>query len=143
MHIVESTMAPCTLQVILKPGSHSRFLALQDAIVGFSSCRTDKLNFLYISTLIMNLKKGKSEAMLCGTSKRLNMANSRQLNIQVDGTGLNCTTNYKYLCVIMDPSLNFDSHFSATYKKQLGELICFVVFEVQLTQQLLRGSIEP
>ena len=34
--------------------------------------------------LVMNLEKGKSEAMPFGTSKRLNLANRRQLNIQVD-----------------------------------------------------------
>ena len=36
--------------------------------------------------LIMNLKKGKTEAMLFGKSKRLNLVDGRQLNIKVDGT---------------------------------------------------------
>ena len=42
--------------------------------------------------LIMNLKKGKSEAMLFGTSKRLTLCNGRQLNTQVGGTFINCPT---------------------------------------------------
>ena len=60
--------------------------------------------------LIMNLKKGKSEAMLFGTSKRLNLFNGRQLNIQVGGTCINCATTYKYLGVTLDPSLNLETH---------------------------------
>ena len=71
------------------------------------------------SELVMNLKKGKSEEMLFGTSKRLNLTNGRQLNIQVDGTCINCTSNYKYLNVALGPSLNFESHFNTIYKKQL------------------------
>ena len=67
--------------------------------------------------LIMNLKRGKSEAMLFGTSKRINLVNGRQLNIQVDGTCINCTTSYKYLGVALDPSRNFESHFNTIFKK--------------------------
>ena len=67
--------------------------------------------------LIMNLKRGKSEAMLFGISKRLNFVNGRQLNIQVDGTCINCTTSYKYLGVALDPSRNFESHFNTIFKK--------------------------
>ena len=72
--------------------------------------------------LIMNLKKGKSETMLFGTSKRLNLVNGRHLNIKVDGTCINCTTSYKYLGVALDPSLNFESHFNTVYKKAAGRV---------------------
>ena len=54
--------------------------------------------------LIMNLKKGKTEAMLFGTSKRLNLVDGRQLNIKVNGTCINCTARYKYFGVALDPS---------------------------------------
>ena len=68
--------------------------------------------------LIMNLKKGKTEAMLFGTSKRLNLVDGRQLNIKVNGNCINCTTSYKYLSVALDPSLNFESHLIQFTKMQ-------------------------
>ena len=72
--------------------------------------------------LIMNLKKGKTEAMLFGTSKRLNLVDGRQLNIKVNRNCINCTTSYKYLGVALDPSLNFESHFNSIYKKAAGRV---------------------
>ena len=76
----------------------------------------------FVKTINNNSKKEKIRGDTFGTSKRLCMVNGRQLNIQVDGTCLNCTTNYKYLGVTLDPSLNFDSHFNATHKKAAGRV---------------------
>ena len=72
--------------------------------------------------LVILKKRGETEAMLFGTSKRLNLVDGRQLNIKVDGTCINCTTSYKYLGVALDPSLNFESRFNAIHKKAAGRV---------------------
>ena len=72
--------------------------------------------------LIINLKKGKTEAMLFGTAKRLNKFKERQLNIKVGETSINCTTQYKYLGVTLDPSLTLDTHLDITCKKAAGRV---------------------
>ena len=72
--------------------------------------------------LIINLKKGKTEAMLFGTAKRLNKFKERQLNIKVGETSINCTTQHKYLGVTLDPSLTLDTHLDITCKKAAGRV---------------------
>ena len=41
--------------------------------------------------------------MLFGTTKRLTLLKERQLEIKVGETSINCTTQYKYLGVTLDP----------------------------------------
>ena len=48
--------------------------------------------------------------MLFGTAKRLNKFKERQLNIKVGEISINCTTQYKYLGVTLEPSLMLDTH---------------------------------
>jgi len=74
--------------------------------------------------LIINLKKGKTEATLFGTAKRLNKFKfkERQLNIKVGEISINCTTQYKYLGVTLDPSLTLDTHLDITCKKAAGRV---------------------
>ena len=55
--------------------------------------------------LIFNLKKGKSEVMLFGTGKRLNLLQSCQVKLSVNDSPINTTTCYKYLGVHLDPTL--------------------------------------
>ena len=98
--------------------NHLKFITYADGTVIFTSSSDFNVIESHLSRdiqrlaawfceneLIMNLKKGKSEAMLFGTSKRLSFVNGRQLNIQVDRTCVNCATSYKYLGVTLDPSL--------------------------------------
>ena len=81
-----------------------------DAILSNLSQDLDNLsNWFRENELIFNLKKGKTEVMLFGTSKRLNLFHGRQVNLSVNGSLINTTTYYKYLGVHLDPTLNFAS----------------------------------
>ena len=60
--------------------------------------------FLTENELILNAKKGKTEVMLFGTSKRLSKL-TVNLNICYGGETLNQTNRYKYLGTLLDPSL--------------------------------------
>ena len=62
--------------------------------------------------LFFNLKKGKSEVMLFGTSKRLNLFQGCQVKLSVSGSPINTTTCYQYLGMHLDPTLNFAKQFS-------------------------------
>ena len=55
--------------------------------------------------------------MLFGTAKRLSGFDGNELNLLVNGSRIDMTTNYKYLGVHLDPTLNLDMHFFKTYKK--------------------------
>ena len=72
--------------------------------------------------LIINLKKGKTEVMLFGTPKRLSGFDGKELNLSVNGSRIDMTTNYKYLGVYLDPTLNLNMHFCKTYKKAAGRV---------------------
>ena len=72
--------------------------------------------------LIINLKKGKTEVMLFGTGKRLNLFHGSQLKLSVNGSPINTTASYKHLSVHLDPTLNFDTHFLKVYKKAAGRV---------------------
>ena len=71
--------------------------------------------------LILNLKKGKTEAMIFGTAKRLATIN-RNMIVKYQNTIINVATYYKYLGVEMDPTLTFQGHFCKAYKKATGRL---------------------
>ena len=71
--------------------------------------------------LIINLKKGKSEVMLFGTSQKLSKLRDT-LQISYRGSCINVTSHYKYLGVDIDSTLNLNSHFDRTYKKATGRL---------------------
>lgn len=70
----------------------------------------------------MNLKKGKTEAMLFGTAKRLNILHGAQLETTVNGSTINSTTDYKYLGVYLNSTLNLSTHFDKIYKKADGRV---------------------
>ena len=94
-----------------------------DAILSNLSQDLDNLsNWFRENELIFNLKKGKTEVMLFGTSKRLNLFHGRQVNLSVNGSLINTTTYYKYLGVHLDPTLNFETHFHKIYKKAAGRV---------------------
>ena len=71
--------------------------------------------------LIINLKKGKPEVMLFGTSQKLSKLRDT-LSISYRGTCINVTSHYKDLGVDIDSTLNLNSHFDRTYKKATGRL---------------------
>ena len=60
--------------------------------------------------------------MLFGTVKRLNGFDGTELSLSVYGSRIDTTTNYKYLGVHLDPTLNLGIHLCKTYKKAAGRV---------------------
>ena len=71
--------------------------------------------------LIINLKKGKSEVMLFGTSQKLGRLN-KTLNIKYRYHNVNVTLVFKYIGIHIDSTLNLNSHFDKVFKKAAGRL---------------------
>ena len=59
--------------------------------------------------------------MIFGTAQRLSKINDT-LSISYRGVNINVTSQYKYLGIEVDSSLNLNSHFDNTYKKATGRL---------------------
>ena len=73
--------------------------------------------------LILNLKNGKTEAMIFGTVKRLAMLN-RGLKVKHQHHTVNVTTSYRYLGIYIDPSLTFSDYFMTSLRKLLVVYTC-------------------
>ena len=77
-------------------------------------------NWLTDNDLSLNLKKGKTESMIFGTSIRVKKATP--LNIQVKGISINQTSLYKYLGTHLDSTLQLNGNFNSKYKKLSSRL---------------------
>ena len=66
--------------------------------------------------LVMNLKKGKTEALLFGTPQKVSKYLS-DFEIDVNDTKITVTKSYKYLGIPVDSSLNMNTFFDKCYKK--------------------------
>jgi hypothetical protein len=93
------------------------------------ACNIEKdlnLDILHINhwfnenNLITNLKKGKTEFMLFGTAQKLKKAN--KIEILLNNNIINETTNYEYLGVLFDKSLNYTAHLDRVYKKAASRI---------------------
>ena len=71
--------------------------------------------------LLLNLKKGKTEVMLFGSSQRLSR-HGKTLNIMHNNTRINFVTEYVYLGNLIDNHLTLSSNFDRAYKKACGRL---------------------
>ena len=71
--------------------------------------------------LIVNLKKGKTEAMLFGTAKRY-ATTAKSFEVKYKEKPINVTTSYKYLGVKLDPTMTMQEHFNSTYKRASSRL---------------------
>ena len=71
--------------------------------------------------LLLNLKKGKTEAMLFGTAKRLKQ-HGRDLNISYNGTSVSFVKEYVYLGNLIDSTLTLNSNFNRAYKRASNRL---------------------
>ena len=71
--------------------------------------------------LILNLKKGKTEALLFGTAQRIRKCTEPLSILHEDGL-INITCTYKYLGAQLDSSLTFSSDFDDKCKKASGRL---------------------
>ena len=69
-------------------------------------------NYCFTNELIINTKKGKTEVMLFGTSKRLK-SSGKKLEITFSGKQINFVSNYKYLGVITDDTLTLNDNLQA------------------------------
>ena len=79
-------------------------------------------DWLKNNELVLNLKKGKTESLLFGTSQRI-AKESEPLKIKMlDQTVINNTTEYKYLGVRVDSSLNLNSNVHTCFKRASGRL---------------------
>ena len=68
------------------------------------------------NSLVLNMKKGKTEFILFGTSKKLSKVELP--SVHIDTIPVSHTSSYQYLGVIMDKSLNYySSHFDRMYKR--------------------------
>ena len=66
--------------------------------------------------LILNLKKGKTEVIIFGTSKNLSNQNDN-VNIAYQFQNILVTTTYKYLGIELNPTLNINTNLVNTMKK--------------------------
>lgn len=88
--------------------------------------------WMKMNDLTINLKKGKTECMLFGTTRK-----TKDLSLQIvcQHNTLSFTNTYKYLGIILDQSLSLADHFQATYKKASGRLYLLYKIRPYLTQQ--------
>ena len=72
-------------------------------------------------SLIINLKKGKTESFLFATSQRIAKQNET-FTVMYRGTNLLNTSHYKYLGIEIDSSLHLNSHFDKCFKRASSRL---------------------
>ena len=73
------------------------------------------------NALIINLKKGKTESLLLGTSQRIAKQNET-LTVMYRGANVLNTSHNKYLGIEIDSSLNLNSHFDKGFKRASSRL---------------------
>ena len=71
--------------------------------------------------LLLNLKAGKTESMLFGSSQRVSRY-GKNLNITYENTPINFVTEYVYLGNLLDNHVSLTKNFDRTYKKACGRL---------------------
>ena len=82
----------------------------------------DKISaYFHLNELVINLKKGKSEVMLFGSSQRLKK-DGNLLNVIYEGNKINFVTQYNYLGTIIDNHLNLNENFIRQYKRASDRL---------------------
>ena len=80
--------------------------------------------------LVTNMKKGKTEVMLFGTSQKVK---NQSLDISYRFTKITNTTCYKYLGVKLDQNLSLSEHIKSVYKKASSRLYLMKRVRLQLT----------
>ena len=69
------------------------------------------------NSLVINLKKGKTEVMLFGTSIRIAKQDHKELRILYRDVPIHNTHTYKYFGYILDPNLTLNENFEKSYKR--------------------------
>ena len=119
---------------LVKPSSSLKCLCLADDTVAFYTGKSAEeiqsvLNsefeniFRYFikNDLIVNLRKGKTEALLFVNRRRLNMLYGK-LALRFGPFEIKSTNNYKYLGSVIDESLTLSENFNGSYKKASSRL---------------------
>lgn len=75
------------------------------------------VKWLNENELVINTKKGKTEMMVFGTSKRLNKLDEPPIRIQHLHSEINVTKTYKYLGLQLRGTLNMTDHLTNSLKK--------------------------
>ena len=78
------------------------------------------LSYFRKNELVINLKKGKTETMLFGMTKRLK--NPDEIDVLYNNQITNFTETYKYLGNVVDHHLHFSENFEKSYKKTSSRL---------------------
>ena len=76
--------------------------------------------YLYLNDLILNTKKGKTELMLIGTSRKL--VKNSDLNVYFNGSLINVTTSYTYLGNEINHHVKMNEQFNKAYKSMSSRL---------------------
>ena len=84
------------------------------------------------NNLILNLRKGKTELVIYGTSQKL--AKQLSCNVSLNGTPINHATSYEYLGITLDNHLTMSMQIDKIYKRASNR--------VKLLQQI-RPNISP
>ena len=89
--------------------------------------------------LIINLNKGKTEAMLVGKAKRLFQC-GEELNLIYNTSKILTTDQYKYLGSKINPTLNMNDHFQTVYKQTCSKLCILSKLKTRLTTDSLKAE---
>ena len=84
--------------------------------------------------LILNLKKGKTEAMLFGTQRRLKNC-GKELCILFNGTKITFVDRYVYLGNTLDSNLSLNTNFETSYKRASSRLRLLKQIRYYLTEE--------
>ena len=88
--------------------------------------------YFYQNELILNLRNGKTEAMVFGTAKCLSMT-SKCISITYNCSIMNNATPYKYLGNQLDRNLNLDENFERACRKAIDRLHLLATLRCHLT----------
>ena len=98
------------------------YFADKDAIK-IENCLNEEFERIYqylqSNELFVNLKKGKTESMLFGTTKRLNNV-EKSFEVRIYNDVINKVCEYKYLGNLVDQSLTLRDDFDGKYRKVSG-----------------------
>ncbi|XP_057299539.1 uncharacterized protein LOC130630163 [Hydractinia symbiolongicarpus] len=84
--------------------------------------------------LVLNLKAGKTESMICGTRKNLNKNGS---TLEINGKLINATTEYRYLGTVLDQTLSMNHYFISLYMKMSAKLRLLLSLKSNLTNNAI------
>ena len=90
--------------------------------------------YFRLNELVINLKVGKTECMVFGTTKRLSNT-SKSLKLYYDNVSIHVVDTYKYLGSIFDSALTLNAQFNKMYKKASNNLKLLSKLKLYLTDK--------